>query len=128
MLYEWDKTVLHGKAAVVGNWTTIGSFNLNNLSSYGSLEMNVEIKSTAFASSYLEHLNEVIAQCQTITHKSLKKRNNISSSFINWLSYWAARLILNIVTYFPQNRFKKYFDLSVCFFSISINDGAMCNC
>jgi cardiolipin synthase len=46
-LYEWDKTVLHGKAAVVdGNWT-IGSFNLNNLSSYGSLEMNVEIKSTA---------------------------------------------------------------------------------
>jgi cardiolipin synthase len=61
-LYEWDKTVLHGKAAVVdGNWTTIGSFNLNNLSSYGSLEMNVEIKSTAFASSYLEHLNEVIA-------------------------------------------------------------------
>jgi cardiolipin synthase len=38
---------LHGKAAVVdGNWT-IGSFNLNNLSSYGSLEMNVEIKSTA---------------------------------------------------------------------------------
>jgi cardiolipin synthase len=34
------------KAAVVdGNWTTIGSFNLNNLSSYGSLEMNVEIKS-----------------------------------------------------------------------------------
>jgi cardiolipin synthase len=32
-LYEWDKTVLHGKAAVVdGNWTTIGSFNLNNLS------------------------------------------------------------------------------------------------
>jgi cardiolipin synthase len=72
-LYEWDKTVLHGKAVVDGNWTTIGSFNLNNLSSYGSLEMNVEIKSTAFASSYLEHLNEVIAQCQTITHKSLKE-------------------------------------------------------
>jgi hypothetical protein len=53
---------------------TIGPLSvlsLNNLSSYGSLEMNVEIKSTAFASSYLEHLNEVIAQCQ-ITHKSLK--------------------------------------------------------
>jgi cardiolipin synthase len=73
-LYEWDKTVLHGKAAVVdGNWTTIGSFNLNNLSSYGSLEMNVEIKSTA-CQQLFEHLNEVIAQCQTITHKSLKKK------------------------------------------------------
>jgi hypothetical protein len=44
---------------------TIGPLSVlstNNLSSYGSLEMNVEIKSTAFASSYLEHLNEVIAQ------------------------------------------------------------------
>lgn len=109
-LYEWNKTVLHGKAAVVdGNWTTIGSFNLNNLSSYGSLEMNVEIKSTAFSSNYLEHLNEIIAQCQRITPTSLKKRNNISSSFINWLSYWTARLILNIVTYFPENRFKKFY-------------------
>ena len=109
-LYEWNTTVLHGKAAIVdGNWTTIGSFNLNNLSSYGSLEMNVEIKSITFASSYLEHLNEVIAQCQRITHESLKKRKNISSGFINWLSYWAARLILNIVTYFPQKRFKKFY-------------------
>ena len=109
-LYEWNKTVLHGKAAVVdGHWTTIGSFNLNNLSSYGSLEMNVEIKSTAFSSNYLEHLNEIIAQCQRITPTSLKKRNNISSSFINWLSYWTARLILNIVTYFPENRFKKFY-------------------
>jgi cardiolipin synthase len=109
-LYEWNTTVLHGKAAIVdGNWTTIGSFNLNNLSSYGSLEMNVEIKSITFASSYLEHLNEVIAQCQRITPESLKKRKNISSGFINWLSYWAARLILNIVTYFPQKRFKKFY-------------------
>ncbi|PKH67845.1 hypothetical protein CXF59_06035 [Flavobacterium sp. ALD4] len=109
-LYEWNTTVLHGKAAIVDrNWTTIGSFNLNNLSSYGSLEMNVEIKSITFASSYLEHLNEVIAQCQRITPESLKKRKNISSGFINWLSYWAARLILNIVTYFPQKRFKKFY-------------------
>jgi cardiolipin synthase len=41
------------KQQLLTQWT-IGSFNLNNLSSYGSLEMNVEIKSTAFASSYLE--------------------------------------------------------------------------
>ena len=46
-LYEWDKSVLHGKTAVIdGYWTTIGSFNLNNLSSYGSIEMNVEINSS----------------------------------------------------------------------------------
>ncbi|WP_413998790.1 phospholipase D-like domain-containing protein [Flavobacterium sp. W1B] len=109
-LYEWNKTILHGKAAVVdGCWTTIGSFNLNNLSSYGSLEMNAEVKSIAFSNSYLLHLNEIITQCEKITPESLKKRNNISSYFMNWLSYWAARFILNTVTYFPYKRFKKFY-------------------
>lgn len=109
-LYEWDETILHGKAAVVdGYWTTIGSFNLNNLSSYGSLEMNAEIKSFSFSHSYLLHLNKIIAQCDQITAKTLKERNNISSYAINWLSYWTARLILNIVTYFPYKRFKKFY-------------------
>lgn len=33
-LYEWKSSVLHGKTTVVdASWTTIGSFNLNNLSS-----------------------------------------------------------------------------------------------
>lgn len=109
-LYEWTKTVLHGKAAVVDDyWSTIGSFNLNNLSTYGSLEMNVEIKSAAFSSAYSTHLKDVIGQCQRITPESLKKRNSISSDLMNWLSYWAARALLNIVTYFPYKRFKKIY-------------------
>jgi cardiolipin synthase len=107
-LYEWNKTVLHGKAAVVDEyWSTIGSFNLNNLSTYGSLEMNVEIKSALFSSAYSIHLKDIIAQCQKITPESLKKRNTISSSLMNWFSYWTARFILNIVTYFPHKRFNK---------------------
>lgn len=109
-LYEWNKTVLHGKAAVVDDyWSTIGSFNLNNLSAYGSLEMNVEIKSTAFSGNYSRHLKEIIAQCQQITPESLKKRKTLSSSFINWLSYWIARIILTIMTYFPYKRLKRIY-------------------
>ncbi|MEZ7500115.1 phospholipase D-like domain-containing protein [Flavobacterium sp. Arc3] len=109
-LYEWNKTVLHGKAAVVDDyWSTIGSFNLNNLSTYGSLEMNVEIKSATFSSVYSTHLKEIITHCQRITPESLKKRNTISSGFINWISYWTARMILNIMTYFPHKRLKKFY-------------------
>jgi len=109
-LYEWNKSVLHGKAAVVDNlWTTIGSFNLNNLSSYGSIEMNVEINSAEFSNKYVLYLNEIIAQCERITPESIKRRHNISSEFKNWLSYWTARLILIIVTYFPYKRFKKFY-------------------
>lgn len=109
-LYEWNKTVLHGKAAVVdGCWTTIGSFNLNNLSSYGSLEINAEIKSNSFSHTYVSHLNKIIAQCDPITAATLKKRNNISFYTMNWLSYWTARIILSIVTYFPYKRFKNFY-------------------
>ena len=46
-LFEWNKSVLHSKAAVADNkWATVGSFNLNSLSCYGSIEMNVEIYSS----------------------------------------------------------------------------------
>ncbi|UQD56496.1 phosphatidylserine/phosphatidylglycerophosphate/cardiolipin synthase family protein [Flavobacterium sp. K5-23] len=109
-LYEWNKTVLHGKAAVVdGNWTTIGSFNLNNLSSFGSIEMNAEIKSTSFSSTYLLHLNDIISQCQQVSIESLKKRKTFYSDFLNFMSYWVARLILNLITYFPYKRFKSIY-------------------
>ncbi len=104
-LYEYNTTVLHGKAAVVdGSWTTIGSFNLNNLSTFGSLEMNVEIKSVQFSSDYRIHLGEILSQCQRITTESIKKRNSIYSHFVNWLSYWTAKFLLSLVTYFPYKR------------------------
>ncbi|MFV8335779.1 phospholipase D-like domain-containing protein [Flavobacterium sp. RSP29] len=105
-LYEWDQSILHGKVAVVdGNWTTIGSFNLNNLSSYGSLEMNVEINSDLFSKMFQAHLLEIIAQCQSITPQSLKTKNNLFAKSINFLSYCVTRIIEIIVTYTPYKRF-----------------------
>lgn len=105
-LYEWDKSVLHGKAAVIdGSWSTIGSFNLNNLSSYGSLEMNVEIHSVLFSTMFHVHLNEIIAQCQNVTSESLKTKTNIKTKFINLISYGLTRIIELLVTYTPYKRF-----------------------
>ncbi|TRX03455.1 hypothetical protein FNW10_07180 [Flavobacterium gawalongense] len=105
-LYEWDKSILHGKAAVIdGCWTTIGSFNLNNLSSYGSMEMNVEINSITFSKMYQSHLNQIIAQCQRITPESLRIKTNLFTKIINLLSYLFTRIIEIIVTYTPYKRF-----------------------
>lgn len=105
-LYEWDQSVLHGKVAVIDeNWSTIGSFNLNNLSSYGSLEMNVEICSRSFSSEFRTHLNGVISQCQSITKESLKTKTTIMTKFINLFSYVITRMIELVVTYTPYKRF-----------------------
>lgn len=105
-LYEWNKSVLHGKSAVIdGYWTTIGSFNLNNLSSYGSVEMNVEINSAVFSKMYQSHLNQIIAECESITLESLKIKTHFFSRLINLLSYIITRLIEIVVTYTPYKRF-----------------------
>jgi cardiolipin synthase A/B len=109
-LYEWKKSVLHGKAAIIDHqWTTIGSFNLNNLSSFGSVEMNVEVNSTEFSTEYLSHLNKIISECEIITSKSILLNEGIFSKIINWISYWTTRLIEIIITYLPQKRFMKFY-------------------
>ncbi|WP_296686914.1 phospholipase D-like domain-containing protein [Flavobacterium sp.] len=105
-LYEWNQSVLHGKAMVVdGSWSTIGSFNLNNLSSYASIEMNVGIESPAFATLFEEELQQILLQCQKITSESFQTRNTISSKISNALSYYITRGIEIIVTYLPYKRF-----------------------
>jgi cardiolipin synthase len=109
-LYEWKKSVLHGKISVIdANWTTIGSFNLNNLSSFASIEMNVAIDSEKFAKEYLVHLNEIIAQCERITPETLKLTYGLTSKFTNWVSYWVSRTAEIIVTYIPHKRFRKLY-------------------
>ncbi len=109
-LYEWKKSVLHGKIAVIdSNWATIGSFNLNNLSSFASIEMNVAIDSSEFAAIYLLHLREIMDQCERITPETLKIRDGLPTKLANWLSYWTARTIEIIVTYLPQKRFRRFY-------------------
>jgi cardiolipin synthase len=109
-LYEWKSSILHGKAAVVDNsWTTIGSFNLNNLSSFASIEMNVGINSAEFSNNYLNHLNQIMTQCERITPESLESRDGLYSKFINWVSYWITRIIEITITYLPHKRFKRLY-------------------
>lgn len=105
-LYEWNQSVLHGKAMIVdGHWSTIGSFNLNNLSSYASIEMNVGIESVRFAQLFNTELQDILVQCQKITPESFKTKNTISSKIINALAYYITRGIEIIVTYLPYKRF-----------------------
>lgn len=109
-LYEWNNSVLHGKAAVVDKkWATIGSFNLNNLSSYGSIEMNVEINSSEFSKTFKSHLNDVIVQCEKIIPETIEKRRKIFTKSINWLCYYMVRMMLLIATYIPHKRFFKIY-------------------
>lgn len=109
-LFEWNKSVLHGKVAVCDNLlTTIGSFNLNHLSSYASIELNVEVISAEFSSKFSRELITIINQCESITAETLKSRKGLFTNMLNWFAYRLVRIALIIATYLPYKRFNKLF-------------------
>ncbi|GBF20626.1 putative cardiolipin synthase YbhO [Arenibacter sp. NBRC 103722] len=107
-IYEWNKSVVHGKATVVDNkWSTIGSFNLNSLSCYGSIEMNVEIHSEEFAENLKVHFEKVISQCNEVTSDTISHRAGIFKVLANWVSYQMVRTAMLFLTFLPHLRFLK---------------------
>ncbi len=104
-LYEYQRNVLHAKIAVCDNkWMTIGSYNINNISAYASMELNFDVRNAAFATNACEKLEEIIANdCIRITHEDLLKTTNIFKQFVRWLSYQFIRVMFYIFTfYFKQ--------------------------
>ena len=105
-IYEYQKSVLHGKISVCdGQWTTVGSYNLNELSAKASVELNIDVFHEAFSQEVQENLEQIIQQdCIRISEK-----NNIHGGFFNGVVHLAAyelcRLILFLFTfYFKQHK------------------------
>jgi len=111
-IFEWNGTVVHGKAMVVDDkWSTVGSFNLNSLSCYGSIEMNVEIYSQKFAENLRAEFELVISECSEITEGTLSQRSGIFNKLGNWVSYQIVRTTMFFLTFIPHLRILKNFRL-----------------
>jgi cardiolipin synthase len=95
-LYEWGNSVMHGKAMIIdGQWVTIGSFNLNFLSHYISIELNVDLKDATFASEFSRHLDEVISQGCIPVDLGKQEKKNYFVKIKRWLYYSFFRLLMN---------------------------------
>ena len=104
-LYEYQRNILHAKIAVCDNqWMTIGSYNINNISAYASMELNLDVRNAAFATNVYKKLEEIIANdCMRITHENLLKTTNVFKQFVRWLSYQFIRVMFYLFTfYFKQ--------------------------
>jgi cardiolipin synthase A/B len=110
-LHEWRHSILHGKATVIDHqWSTIGSFNLNHLSTYASIEMNVEIKSAEFSQKFSNHLHEIISRCREISRVRYERKNIWLNKLANWIAYRMVRVFSFILTVFSYHRlFRRYF-------------------
>ncbi len=90
-IYEWNKSVLHGKMAVVDDkWVTVGSYNLNHLSHYSSIEMNVEVLDQDFAASTNELLAGLFEE-STLVEANFGPKQRRIDKFFDWASYTIGR-------------------------------------
>lgn len=98
-LYEYLPSNLHAKVATVdGNWCTIGSYNLNHISDYGSIEMNVDILDKGFTGKFEKILLGIIrSDCRQVTFEEYLRFKTIFSQFSGWISYEMIRLLMRLM-------------------------------
>jgi cardiolipin synthase len=97
-IFEWNHSILHGKMAVVdGRWVTVGSYNLNHLSQYSSIEMNLEILDEAFAFDAKTRLQNLMLKASEVHAEQFVAAQGIVDRFLDWASYLLARWIMNLL-------------------------------
>jgi cardiolipin synthase len=99
-LYEYKPCILHGKVAVFDNkWATIGSYNVNIISAYASVELNIDVNDTGFATLLNGTLEEIIEKdCVLITKENFDGQTHILNRIAEGISYWFVRLLFYLFT------------------------------
>lgn len=104
-IYEYQPNVLHAKMCVVDeSFVTIGSYNINNISAYASVELNLDIEDTRFAKKVTQTLDTIIKEnCIQVTTAIHHKTNTILKKLYRWACYKIFRVVFFLFTfYFKQ--------------------------
>jgi cardiolipin synthase len=98
-IYEYLPSNLHAKVATVdGNWSTIGSYNMNHLSDYGSVEMNADILDSQFAEQFEGLLQDIIKNdCRQVNFEEYIRRKTWLSQLTDWFSYQMIRIMTRLM-------------------------------
>ncbi|MDP4149574.1 MAG: phospholipase D-like domain-containing protein [Bacteroidota bacterium] len=101
-IYEYQETVLHGKIAVYdGLWATVGSYNVNRISAYASVELNLDVRNKAFAGGVQEELDAIIRKhCVRVTPESFFSHNNLWHKILQRLAYQLIRVLFFLFTFY----------------------------
>lgn len=101
-IWEYQPTVLHAKVAVVDDsWLTIGSYNINDISTFASVELNLEVKDQALARQARSHIDCIIKEhCLRIDTTTFPIRLFSFRQLLQWTSYYTIRLLLLLSTFY----------------------------
>jgi cardiolipin synthase A/B len=99
LIYEWPVTVVHGKVAVVDDrWCTAGSYNLNYLSAYESIELNYVVRDNEVCRAVRQQLDELLTtECEAVTEEDFRRSRHWYSRMLEWISYRLFRLSMRVL-------------------------------
>ncbi|WP_448528160.1 phospholipase D-like domain-containing protein [Raineya sp.] len=96
-IYEYLPSVVHGKVMLVDDtWATVGSYNLNAISEYMSVEMNVATTEPNFIEVLRKDLQKTFAT-ESILVQYAYKRRNIFTRFYFWLIRFVLKLAIRFL-------------------------------
>ncbi len=97
-IYEYHKTKLHAKVAVIDqNWATVGSSNFDGLSLFVNHEANIVVLDPVFASDLQRHLQQGLLDATKIDPHCVI-RLSWPKRLKHRLAYWFYRIIMRIAT------------------------------
>ena len=101
-IYEYQKTVLHAKVAVSdSSWVTLGSYNVNNISAYASMELNMDVRNQALARFTENELENIISRhCKQITTENYTSSTHFFRRLWQRFCYNFINNVLNLITFY----------------------------
>jgi cardiolipin synthase len=95
---EYEKTLLHGKVAVVdSNWGTVGSSNLDALSLMLNNEANVVLVNDVSTQALREAILDAFKDSRRIDKAHYESRPVVERA-LNWLAYTSYRVAMKLLT------------------------------
>lgn len=88
-IYEYLPANVHGKVIVADKKImSIGSYDLNTLSTYSNIELNLDIDDQILAFHLHDQLDEIMKRdCKKITEQFFKTRRGLNKRFSRWVAY-----------------------------------------
>ena len=88
-IFEYKPSNVHGKGIVADKKIlSIGSYDLNALSTYSNIELNLDIDDHLIAGQFNDLLEEIIAKdCKEIKEEIFKTRTGVTKRIGRWLAY-----------------------------------------
>lgn len=105
-IYEYQKSILHAKIAIADSKKmTIGSYNINNISAYASVELNLDIQNVLFVTAVGRQIEMLIeTDCTEITHQQYMNHNNGIKRIWQRCCYEIIKILMYLFTfYFRQD-------------------------